>query len=83
MDELDQVCLWVVGFSLHDDLRSLCVPDMSCCLPLLLAPREVREAYLAAYMGQFDEDPRRARRARLQVKRMNLGFLHRRMRAGG
>jgi hypothetical protein len=81
MNELDQVCLWVVGFSLHDDERSLCVPDMSCCFPALLAPREVREAYLAAYMGQFDENERRARRARHIVARMNLGFLHQLIRA--
>jgi hypothetical protein len=83
MDELDQLCLWVVGYSLHDDQRSLCVPDLSCCLPALLAPREVREAYLAAYMGQFDRDPRRARRARRTVDRMNLSFLLQMVRARG
>jgi hypothetical protein len=83
MLEIDQICLWVAGISLHDDVQSLCVPDMSCCFPALLAPREVREAYLAAYLGQFDDNPRRAKRARQLVKQMNLSFLYRRIRARG
>jgi hypothetical protein len=79
MLEMDQICLWVVGLALHDDQHCLCVPDMSCCVPGLLAPREVREAYL----GQFDADPRRAKKARLIVGRMHLRFLHQLILAGG
>jgi len=75
MLDIDQLCLWVAAYSVHDDDRSLCVPDMSCWLSSLQAPREQREAYLAAYMRQFDEDPRRAKEARLMIDRMNLRFL--------
>lgn len=75
MVEIDKICLWVVGFPIHDDDRSLCVPDMSCCFPVLLVPREVREAYLAAYLRQYDENRRRAEEARRMVQRMNLRFL--------
>jgi hypothetical protein len=83
MLEMDQICLWVAGFPWHDDQHSLCAPDMSCCVPGLLAPREVREAYLMAYLGQFDTNLRRAQRARRRVDRMNLGFLHRLILAQG
>jgi hypothetical protein len=76
MIELDQICLWVAGYPVHDDDESLCVPDFSCCIPALLVPRETREAYLAAYMRQFDEDPRRAADALTAIERMNLRFLH-------
>jgi hypothetical protein len=76
MLEMDQICLWVVGYPVHDEERNLCVPDWSCCRLELLAPREVREAYLAAYMGQFDAERRRAAEAKRRVERMNLAFLH-------
>ena len=75
MLELDQILLWVVGYAVHDEDRYLCMPDFACCVPTLLTPREVREAYLAAYMRQFDEDEGRAADARLMVERMNLRFL--------
>ena len=52
-------------------------------MPGLLAPREVREAYLMAYLGQFDTNLRRAQKARRRVDRMNLGFLHRLILAQG
>jgi hypothetical protein len=76
MLEMDQICLWVVGWALHDDQHCLCVPDLSCCVPELLAPREIREAYLAAYLGQYDSNLRRAQQARRRIARMNLRFLH-------
>ena len=75
MLELDQILLWVVGYSVHDDENSLCVPDFSCCFPVLLVPREHRETYLAAYMRQFDEEMRRAEDARMMVNRMKVRFL--------
>jgi hypothetical protein len=71
--------LWVAGFPIHDDENSLCVPDQSCCFPILLAPREVREAYLAAYLRQYDEEAQRACEARQMVNRMKVRFLARRL----
>lgn len=60
---------------MHDDARSVCVPDFSCCRPALLAPREVREVYLVLYLRQYDPSQRRAREARQRVRRMQIQFL--------
>ncbi len=73
MIELDQICLSVAGYSVHDDESCLCVPDYSCCYPALLAPHETREFFLAAYLSQSDADPRKAGGAELTVRRMHLG----------
>ncbi len=51
---------WVAGTSLHriaDGLKDgECCPDFSCCMPTLLAPLEVRQAFAAggdAIRGKF------------------------------
>lgn len=46
----EQLRLWVEGNSVHndDDEGGECCPDFSCCRPELLAPREIREAFVRA-----------------------------------
>ena len=44
----NQLTLWVEGVSKHNDERSECCPDFSCCNPNLLAPVEVRKAFVVA-----------------------------------
>ena len=43
----EQLDSWVEGKSIH--LPEQCCPDFSCCRPELLAPKEVREVFAAAY----------------------------------
>jgi len=45
MTPQEQVDRWVEGESIHDDDDDQCCPDFSCCVPKLLAPRAVREAF--------------------------------------
>jgi len=62
-----QACLWVQGFSYHDDQTHMCTPDYSCCRPALLAPREERELFVCALvMGDAET-----------VERMTTMFLGR------
>ena len=51
----DQLAKWVAGESVHNDERNECCPDFSCCKPELLAPKDVREKFVAA-----DEEGRMA-----------------------
>jgi hypothetical protein len=48
----DQVILWLAGISFHNDERSECCPDFSCCSPELLAPFEEREIFTMAFMNE-------------------------------
>lgn len=50
MIPLLQICLWVKGQSCHDFASGRHCPDLSCCRPDLLAPREERELFLEAFM---------------------------------
>lgn len=47
-----QLDLWLIGEPHHrgdrKDPRSECCPDFSCCTPELLAPLEVRRAFVLA-----------------------------------
>lgn len=49
----EQLRLWVLGDPRHNVERDECCPDFSCCEPSLLAPKNVREAFVAA-----DDDTR-------------------------
>ena len=56
----DQLAKWVAGESVHNDERDECCPDFSCCKPMLLAPKDVREKFMAAddegrlaFLGHF------------------------------
>lgn len=40
---------WVAGRSLHCDSLDQCCPDFSCCEPSLLAEKDERERFLAAW----------------------------------
>lgn len=51
----EQLKLWVEGKSFHNRDRDECCPDFSCCKPELQAPREVREAFVAASPRQRDK----------------------------
>ena len=42
----EQLALWLDGKPVHGEQ---CCPDFSCCRPELLAPREVREVFMAAH----------------------------------
>lgn len=46
----EQTERWAAGESIH--LDGQCTPDFSCCEPELLAPVEIRQAYLAASIGE-------------------------------
>ena len=52
----EQLGLWVNGTPRHmgGKRRGQCCPDFSCCRPDLLAPREVRELFAAAWRSQND-----------------------------
>lgn len=47
-----QLQQWVIGQSTHvrvgEGEKFECCPDFSCCKPELLAPRDVREEFMAA-----------------------------------
>ena len=49
MTYLDQLDSWVSGLPKHGDQ---CCPDFSCCQPDLLAPKDVREVFVAAYKAK-------------------------------
>jgi hypothetical protein len=40
--------LWECGKSIH--LNDWCLPDFSCCMPQLLAPKEERELFVKLYL---------------------------------
>jgi hypothetical protein len=73
---MDQVCLWAAHLALHGDPHNLCVPDLGSCVPEILAPREIRRAYMVAYVPQFEADLRRAWRGRRMVRGMNRRFMY-------
>lgn len=63
MNSNEQLASWVEGKPIH--LPEQCCPDFSCCRPELLAPKEVREVFAAAYKADNEA-----------VKmRMLMGFL--------
>ena len=41
--------LWVEGKPIH--LDDQCLPDFSCCMPELLAPKEERELFIKLYFA--------------------------------
>lgn len=43
-----QLCGWVKGNPVHNDVDDECCPDFSYCQPDLLQPKEVRETFTAA-----------------------------------
>ncbi len=53
MTSSEQLQLWLDGESVHNKERGECTPDFSCCRPELLAPQDVRQAFIDA-----DEDRR-------------------------
>ena len=67
MKKLIQLAMWVEGTSHHDCEHNECCPDFSCCRPELLAPREEREMFMAAFIAGHDR----------QVERMLAMFLGR------
>lgn len=42
----EQLQLWLQGKPVHNHDPNECCPDFSCCQPQLLAPLEVREAFV-------------------------------------
>jgi hypothetical protein len=54
-----QLSEWVKGNSIHNDVDDECCPDFSCCTPLLLQPKKIRETYRKVYykMKNEPEDP--------------------------
>ena len=67
MNKYEQLGLWVEGKSVHRGSRTEgeCCPDFSCCRPELLAPKDVREVFAAAY--KLENEP--------VVMRMLMAFL--------
>lgn len=56
----EQITRWVAGESVCPNTWDECCPDFSCCVPKLLAPVEIRQAFAAAspadrmkYLGGF------------------------------
>ena len=41
--------MWIDGVCVHYDNQ--CLPDFSCCMPELLAPREERELFVKLYLA--------------------------------
>ena len=37
---------WVEGKAIHDSENNRCVPDMSCCEPVLAVDKEVRQSFV-------------------------------------
>jgi hypothetical protein len=54
MESDEQLNLWLEGIPKHNTTRGECCPDFSCCRPELLAPREVREIFVAAQRSGND-----------------------------
>ena len=53
MDEAAQLQDWLEGKPQHCPDR--CCPDLSCCRLELLAPPQVREAFIAAYQAEQED----------------------------
>lgn len=47
----DQVEKWKNGESIHDNDNDQCVPDYSCCYPLLKASAEERKGHAEAFIA--------------------------------
>jgi hypothetical protein len=78
MTEFEQLSLWVVGHSVHDDERGLCCADFSCCRPQLQVDQATRWRYMSAYISACgrpgNED---TIRGQLLVWQMRVMFLER------
>jgi len=48
MNSEEQLGLWLLGMSIHNDEADECCPDFSCCDYTLLAPYEEREMFVDA-----------------------------------
>ncbi len=52
MTHKEQLDLWVEGHPKHNQETDECCPDFSCCNSALLAPRETREEFRAAFLRE-------------------------------